>query len=459
MSAKIPVKLERAFFRIINNYPHYAFILLRKEIVFPSTVNTTAWTDYKRIGFNQDFINAENDDGVLFTVAHENLHLILQHDIRGMAMQKRYSNFNWEEWNICCDLEINPALLDEGFSLPISIKVCLDSQYKGMCAEQIYRMRQKDREENKPDNQPKPMGDVKPPEKEESSNSDKSEDNSDDSDDGENSSDSEDNDESDDDGDSNDKGESDENDDSSEDDNNSDSGDESDDGGKDSNSGNQSSISDSDIDDMITERAIETHRAIKAAKTRGKLPGYLEEMIKTIPPKTDVRDFLMRFLNDRCRNDYTFARPNKRYTQQGLILPTLYSQTFQRVILVADTSGSIGQDEIGKIGGIVKDCLEFYSENGTPPELQVIYCDTQVQRVDIVDEEYKWDNVPKGGGTDFSHPFQYIENEEIDCAALIYLTDGWGMVNHSINPEYPVLWALIAPNSWFKPHFGEIMVM
>jgi predicted metal-dependent peptidase len=486
MSDNIPVKLKKAFFKIISSYPHYAFVLLRKEVVYPSNKNNTAWTNYRQIGFSPTFIDAENDDGVLFAVAHENMHIILQHDIRGVAMSKRYNNFDWKEWNICCDLEINPNLLDEGFRAPISIQICLDSKYNGMCAEQIYRLRMKDKEDGKQDNQPDPMGDVEPPKKneeqskdddksseedknessedennsDENDNSDSQNENSDNNEDDDSSNNEESSDDGEDGEDSNESGddsnESNENSDQS--DNNSENSDES--NGNPSESNDTSDFTEDELNDLKVEREIETKRAFAIAKQKGKLPAYVEDIIKTIPPKNDIRDFLIRFLNDRCRSDYTYARPNKRYIPYRMYLPSLYSQSFEKVILVIDTSGSIGDEEISKFGGLVQDCLDFYSQNGTTPELQVIYCDTQVQRVDIVDETYKWDNVPRGGGTDFSPPFIYVEEEDLEPAALIYLTDGYG--NCCVKtPEYPVLWALIAPNYHFmeRPPFGEVMVM
>ena len=48
-----------------------------------------------------------------------------------------------------------------------------------------------------------------------------------------------------------------------------------------------------------------------------------------------------------------------------------------------------------------------------------------------------------GGGTSFDPPFEYIEKENIQIDAAVYMTDGYGPCTVD-QPDYPVLW-LITP--------------
>ena len=45
------------------------------------------------------------------------------------------------------------------------------------------------------------------------------------------------------------------------------------------------------------------------------------------------------------------------------------------------------------------------------------------------------------GGTDFRPVFNYIEEDDLNPTALIYLTDGYGPAPDE-EPDYPVLWVI-----------------
>jgi len=62
--------------------------------------------------------------------------------------------------------------------------------------------------------------------------------------------------------------------------------------------------------------------------------------------------YLRRFLEQTARNDYSWQVPNRRYIQQGLYLPTLYSTSEGgHIVVFVDTSGSIGGEEIAQFAG------------------------------------------------------------------------------------------------------------
>jgi predicted metal-dependent peptidase len=61
----------------------------------------------------------------------------------------------------------------------------------------------------------------------------------------------------------------------------------------------------------------------------------------------DWREVLREFVSAAARNDYTWTRPNRRFVAQGLYLPGLHSEELGEVVLAVDTSGSIDEKLLG----------------------------------------------------------------------------------------------------------------
>ena len=56
------------------------------------------------------------------------------------------------------------------------------------------------------------------------------------------------------------------------------------------------------------------------------------------------------------------GKPNKRFLGTGFILPSLYNKTFGRIVMIRDTSGSIGQNEADKFLSETKAILDVYDK-------------------------------------------------------------------------------------------------
>lgn len=184
---------------------------------------------------------------------------------------------------------------------------------------------------------------------------------------------------------------------------------------------------------------IATIAAANKAKEFGKLPGSLERFVeKFVKSKANWRDLLRNFVTEITKNDYAWSRPNRRFLAQGIYLPGLFSESMGEIVVAIDTSGSIDQNMLNKFGAEIT----AISESVRPNKIHVIYCDREINHVDVFEQndELKF-KLHGGGGTDFRPPFEYLKKNGISPVCFVYLTDLEGPIGDA--PHYPVLWACI----------------
>lgn len=191
--------------------------------------------------------------------------------------------------------------------------------------------------------------------------------------------------------------------------------------------------------------------AANAAKQAGAgVSDSIKEMIKEIiEPKHNWKELLQRFVSEVVKNDYTWTKPNPRYSASGLYLPALESTEVGKIVFALDTSISIDRELLKEFVAEIKDAMNNFNVPCT-----VIHCDTIVRHVEELNQDD--DIEPRGrGGTQFQPVFDYVNENLEDTKAIVYFTDGgsWGAFSE---PCCPVLWAMYN-NKHFKCDFGEII--
>lgn len=198
--------------------------------------------------------------------------------------------------------------------------------------------------------------------------------------------------------------------------------------------------------------------AAKAAesKSAGNMPGFLKRLLnKLTKPQKDWRQLLAEFV-ETVNDDYSWAPPDKRFSDFDFFMPDLTDQTefVKNIIFYIDTSGSIGDKEltvafseivgaIEQFKGKLQGKLGFFDHEAYP-----LYDFEDVESVLSIRPE-------GGGGTCFHAPFNYIaenvDSEEI--AGIIILTDGYcSWPDESIAKDKPVLWLI--NNEQVTPPWG-----
>ncbi|MHC1636280.1 MAG: vWA domain-containing protein [Candidatus Methanospirareceae archaeon] len=134
----IETRLRKARVRLLLDHPffgtlalHLKFKEVTEETPILGIIIPTAATDGEYLYYNREWVSGLSDEELDFMIAHEVMHIALEHALRQGNRRKN-------KWNAACDYAINPILVDAGLSKPIG--VLYEEKFKGMSAEKIYNL-------------------------------------------------------------------------------------------------------------------------------------------------------------------------------------------------------------------------------------------------------------------------------------------------------------------------------
>ena len=397
MTAKEKITKARA--SLVLTAPFFASLALRMNLVADATCDTM-WVDGHAMGYNPAFIAPLPLEQVKGLICHEVMHIACHHNTRR-------GERDFQNWNIACDYAIDPIVKNAGFVQPWE---SINPTYHNWEAEKIFKdLLQRRQDNNREGGKDGAAGQDSPAQDNKNNNAqtDKQPKCS--------------------------------------------FGEVRDYPGK-----NGGKASAAEKRQAEQEQKIAVKQAAQIAKAQGTLPQSLERLINEITePKIPWREVLARFLTEPARNDYSWQMPNRRFIHQGLYLPELKNPELGLIALLVDTSGSISQQDLNQFAAEMHSLLAAYKT-----ELMVIYVDAAVQGVEFIASDNTDMNLELkgGGGTDYRPGFDWLHEQGHMPTAAVYLTDGY-CNSFPHEPDFPTLWVLTQKSDYFKPPFGEMLVI
>jgi predicted metal-dependent peptidase len=403
-------RVQAARTALVLDEPFFGVLALQLRLQDDPTC-PTAWVDGRTLGYNPAFVATLSDAELQGLICHEVLHCACGHPWRrGARDHKRF--------NVACDYAINPIVQAAGMKLPDC--ALIDAQYSGHYAEWIY------------DRLPQPQPQPEPSDDDQDGDGDGDGQPSDDPSDGD----------GDGDGDGDQSGQA---------------------GTPDSNVPDDPTAQPGEVRDAPTgadapsESDWQEHarQAEKIAQAHGKLPGGMSRGLgQAAAPKTDWRSALRRFVQESCKADYSWSRPNVRYLSAGFYLPSLHAVQCGRIAVGVDTSGSIDDVLLAQFGAE----LQAIAEDVQPASVDVVYCDSEVNHAETFERgDVITLTAHGGGGTAFAPVFDHVNEQSDAPAVLVYLTDLCGPMP-DVAPDYPVLWAVTGDyGRHVQVPFGEVL--
>ena len=420
---KIEAKLSRARTQLLLNQPFFGTLCLRLKLEMSTSFPTMA-TDGRRLVYNPGFVEKLTPAELEGVLAHEVMHCALAHHCRRGDREAQL-------WNRAADYAINPILIGNGMSLPKD--ALIDSQFADLAAEEIYarlskQERGSDTSQSQPESSEQPSTNGSGAGSAQASSTGTEQDTS-----------------------------------SAQTEPQMGFPAASADPGRAREGGfgevldavgeDDKPASHAELSRQMHEWAIAADQALRSAKGCGREPGGMERPLQDArESKQDWRAILRDFIAASNPSDYRWSPPNRRFVSSGLYLPSVERSGVGEIVIVVDTSGSIGEQELEQFAGEIN----AIASEAQPRAIHVIYCDAEVESVEEFSPSEPITLSPKGGGgTDFVPPFRWVDEKGLQPKCLIYLTD---LCCHSFPepPEYPVLWVT---DSHRAAPFGETLAI
>lgn len=412
-AAKLMTKARTS---LVLTQPFFGALSLRLRLVEDPGIPTCT-VDGKRLRYNPTFVQGLPFPELVGVVAHEVMHCALGHHARRQGRDPYL-------WNVACDYAINPLILAAGLQLPAQV---LDgSPYAGKSCEEIFvaiagrgRRRQarvKPDDDQQQPQQPDDTSDAQgaPPDVDASGDDLSLPDDAFTDDVGACGSIS----------------------------------DPTDEQGR--------ALSQPDVIREQQEWVVAGAQAVAVAKRAGNVPGSVVELFDQLrEPHVDWREQLRRFVSATAKQDYRWTPPNRRHVSAGIYLPSVVNEGIGEIVFAIDTSASMDSDALQ----CALDEFNAILQDVEPERVHVVQCDTQINHTaEFTAHDYPIKIEAHGrGGTRFRPVFEWIEQQEIIPAAVIYFTD-LGSYDFGAEPDYPVLWATANACGTVAP-WGEVITV
>jgi predicted metal-dependent peptidase len=200
-------------------------------------------------------------------------------------------------------------------------------------------------------------------------------------------------------------------------------------------------------DEEKTALAKEIDQAIRqGAILAGKVGGNVDRAFTDLmSAKVDWKEALREFVSSVSvgKDDSTWRKPNRRWLQHDIYMPSTVSESMGRVVVAIDTSGSIYGDVLNRFISEVASVMT----NMNPEQVDLLYWDSNVAGHEVYGlndaDRMTSSTKPKGGGgTSPSCITRYMAKHKIDPICAIVLTDGYVGNDWGGQWNCPTLWTI-----------------
>jgi predicted metal-dependent peptidase len=193
--------------------------------------------------------------------------------------------------------------------------------------------------------------------------------------------------------------------------------------------------------------------AAQEASQRGDLPGSLAQWVqRVLKPRVNPWEILREYMTRIAKSEQSWAKLNRRHLPRGLYLPSRHGQALGDVVLMVDTSGSIGDEQLAMMSGFMEGVLA-----ANPGKLTVLYHTTQVYDT----KEWQPEDGPlvlenrQSGGTSHVDAFDRVAQLDIEPAVIVALTDL--ETRFPTDPGIPTIWVDV--EGGHTPPFGQYVAI
>lgn len=208
----------------------------------------------------------------------------------------------------------------------------------------------------------------------------------------------------------------------------------------------------SKIQNQIDDLLILAEQAAAIKGEAGNIPLELQRHIdKLINPTVPWHAILRGCMQALARTNHDWKKPNKRYMNQEIIMPSIAGKKLSNGAVAIDVSGSFEQDQFE---GAVSEAYTIFKKL-SPDALSLLQFDHTLKPVETIKSLNEFNQVEfhGGGGTNIYEPLEWAK--ENNPSFLVVFTDGFfEMIDLKL--KCPVIW-LIFDNPNFEAPYGKVI--
>lgn len=203
-----------------------------------------------------------------------------------------------------------------------------------------------------------------------------------------------------------------------------------------------------EIQDILVRASIQSKVSGDAP---GSIPGDIQIFLNgLLNPKLPWQRILQKYLNQFCKNDYTFKRPNRRFFPK-YHLPSLWGEKLMDLAIAVDISGSVSDADFHVFVSEIASIFRMMKPN----KITLIQFDTAIHGIDEVRnlQELMKVKFTGRGGTAIEPVLEWANVNKPEL--LMVFSDGEFRF-HGTETKSTTLW-MIHNNEKFKPPFGKVI--
>ena len=200
------------------------------------------------------------------------------------------------------------------------------------------------------------------------------------------------------------------------------------------------------IQQTIVNNVVSASHTAALSNGAGNMPGEVQTTIKRfLSPKLPWDRILHQFFNELANLDYTWARPNRRYSD--VYLPSLRDdrQGLDHIACIQDVSGSISDGDSIRFNSEFKYVKETYQ----PEKITLIQFDTMIQKIDVFDKDDPFEEIRiiGRGGTSLVCVRDWIVENKPTAVVIFSDLDCEPMEPLPPSTNVPIIWVALNNHS------------
>ncbi len=211
------------------------------------------------------------------------------------------------------------------------------------------------------------------------------------------------------------------------------------------------------VEDVIVRAAVQ---AKMKDGDYGNVPGDIAvEVQKLLEPKLPWNVILRNILGEYAKDDWTFRRPNRRYLNRDMYLPSQFSETIGHIIAYVDTSCSVTDEQFNMIRSECQGIKNMLN----PKKFSIVDFDTKIHAVHSLDAQTDLNSVKfhGRGGTDMTCIFEHLQDlKDVEPPKVVLIFSDMECSPITEDPKIcDIIWVRLPSSYGFKPTFGKVIDM